>query len=108
MKRMLTIEKKEIGYFGCLYANHLAENYPDAWKRLLRRDDAIEVLKNIGFHCHSQMQLYLEIVGKDNLNKHKLTSRLARTLYDKMIEMMKDMVFEDCLDLLAYAEWMDD
>ena len=53
------------------------------------------------------MQLDLEIVGKDKLNKHKM-SELARMIYDRMIKEMKDMVFQGCLDMLTYAEWMVD
>ena len=45
----------------------------------------------IYYHCQEQMQLYLEIVGKDKLNKHKM-SELARMIYDRMIKEMKDMV----------------
>lgn len=108
MKQILAKERKVIGYFGCLYAYHLFENYPHSWERFLRREDAIDILKIIHIHCHTQMQCYLEIVGKDSLNKHKLTSKLARTVYVEMIKRMKDMVFEDCLDLLVYAEWMVD
>ena len=33
----------------------------------------------IYYHCQEQMQLYLEIVGKDKLNKHKM-SELARMI----------------------------
>ena len=53
------------------------------------------------------MQLYLEIVGKDKLNKHKM-NEYARMIYDRMIKEMKDMVFQRCLDMLTYAEWMVD
>lgn len=93
MKRILAKERKVIGYFGFLYAYHLFEDYPDSWERLLRREDAIDILKIIHIHCHKQMQLFLEVDGKDNLNKHKLISTLARAVYDEMIKMMKDMVF---------------
>lgn len=37
-----------------------------------------------------------------------MNGELPRMIYDRMISEMKDMVFEKCLDLLAYAEWMVD
>ena len=107
MRRINTAVRKTIGYFGCLYAVYLAENHPYSWENLIDREDLIDILMIIHYHCQEQMQLYLEIVDKDKLNKHKM-SELARMIYDRMIKEMKDMVFQGCLDMLTYAEWMVD
>ena len=108
MKRMNTAVRKRIGYFGCLYAAYLAENHPSSWENLTGRDDLIDILMIIHQHCQEQMQLFLEIVDKDKLNKHKMSSELARMIYDRMIKEMEDMVFDRCLDMLMYAAWMVD
>ena len=108
MRKMDTVIRKRIGYFGCQYAIYLAENHPNSWEELIEREDMIDILKIIHLHCQEQMQLYLEIVGKYKLNKHMMNGELPRMIYDRMISEMKDMVFEKCLDLLAYAEWMVD
>ena len=108
MRRINTVVRKRIGYFGCLYAAYLAENHPYSWENLTGREDLIDILMIIHQHCQEQMQLYLETVGKDKLNKHKMSSELARMIYDRMIKEMKDMAFERCLDMLTYAEWMND
>ena len=78
-ERINTAVRKTIVYFGCLYAVYLAENHPYSWENLIDREDLIDILMIIHYHCQEQMQLYLEIVGKDKLNKHKM-SELARMI----------------------------
>ena len=44
--------------------------------------------------------------GKGKLNLHYLDSELAKTIYYLMVNIAKDKVFEEALELLQYARWM--
>lgn len=109
MRNLITAARKsDIGYFGWLYYCYLEEEHTASWATLMEREDWYDILVNIQEQCRARMELYLEFVGKDKLNKHKLTSRLAKELYVPMIETMKRITFNSCLCLLQYAEWMVD
>lgn len=60
-----TITRKNVGYFGCLYAGYLKAYYPEAYKRFIARGDHIELLKKYQACCQDQMYLLLELFRKD-------------------------------------------
>ena len=39
-----TITRKNVGYFGCLYAEYLKAYYPEAYEQFIAREDHIDLL----------------------------------------------------------------
>lgn len=108
MRNLNTAMRKQIGYFGWLYACYLAEKHPKSWKMFLKREDSLIILYTIHYHCQEMIDLYLEIVGRKQLNDYKRAGDSKRGAYEEIIEGMKEMAFDSGLRLLEYAEWMVD
>ena len=106
MKR--TITRKNVGYFGCLYAEYLKEHYPEAYERFIAREDHIDLLKKYHVYCHGHMTLLLEMLRNDAgfCSRKILAEGLQQDLYDFIIKKAKEFVFEELTDLLAEANWM--
>ena len=106
MKR--TITRKNVGYFGCLYAGYLKAYYPEAYKRFITREDHIELLKKYQACCQDQMFLLLELLRKDIgiVSRKELQPGLQQDYYDMAAAKIKRMIFEELVSLLAEANWM--
>ncbi len=106
MKR--TIARKNVGYFGCLYAGYLKEYYPDAYEQFIAREDHIDLLKKYHVYCHGHMTLLLELLRNEAgfCPRKELQEGLQQDLYDFIIKKVKELVFEELTDLLAEASWM--
>ena len=63
MERAIT--RKNVGYFGCLYAGYLKAYYPEAYERFIAREDHIDLLKKYNVYCHEHMTLLLEILRNE-------------------------------------------
>lgn len=100
--------QKRLGYFGFRYKRYLQENYPRAYDKLCGSPQAVEVFETVNKNCQKKMELLMLTLkqGKGKLNPHYLDSELAKTIYHLMVNIAKDKVFEEVLELLQYARWM--
>lgn len=48
------------------------------------------------------------VFGEDAVNSHDLKSGLQTELYRYLVELAKKIIFDDCLELLQYASWMEE
>ena len=106
MERAIT--RKNVGYFGCLYAGYLKVYYPEAYERFIAREDHIDLLKKYNVYCHEHMTLLLEILRNEAgfCSRKVLAEGLQQDLYDFIIKKTKEFVFDELTDLLAEASWM--
>ena len=103
-----TITRKNVGYFGCLYAGYLKAYYPEAYERFIAREDHMDLLKKYNDYCHEHMTLLLEILRNEAgfCSRKVLAEGLQQDLYDFIIKKTKEFVFDELTDLLAEARWM--
>lgn len=105
MRRFDYYFQKRLGYLGFHYMRYLKENYPRAYDKLCSLPQAVEVFETVNKNCQKKMELLMFTLkqGKENLNPHHLDSELAKTIYYLMVNIAKDKVFEEALELLQYA-----
>jgi len=105
-----TITRKNVGYFGCLYAGYLKAYYPEAYERFITREDHIDLLKKYNVYCHEHMTLLLEMLRNDAgfCHQKELQEGLQLDLHDFIIKKTEEFVFEELTDLLAEASWMSE
>ena len=103
-----TITRKNVGYFGCLYAERLKAYHPKAYEQFIAREDHMDLLKKYHVYCHEHMTLLLEILRNEAgfCSRKVLAEGLQQDLYDFIIKKAKELVFEELTDVLAEASWM--
>ena len=108
MERSIT--RKNVGYFGCLYAGYLKAYYPEAYKRFIAREDYMELLKKYQACCQDQMLLLMELFRKDFgiVSPKELLPGIQQDYYDIAVAKIKRMIFEDLVALLAEVSWMSE
>ena len=105
-----TITRKNVGYFGCLYAGYLKAYYPEAYEKFIAREDHMELLKKYQACCQDQMFLLLELFRKDIgiVSRKELEPGLQQDYYDMAVAKIKKMIFAGLVDLLAEVNWMSE
>ena len=102
------ILKKMYGYWGWRYLTYLRDNDPEALILLMEREDRAEILLTLNAHCEFRMRVLMEERGDgEKANSHTAGNGIGRDLYRGMVEAAKRIVFDDCLELLQYASWME-
>ena len=102
------MNKKAIGYFGCRYALYLAERDPEAFQRLMSREDRGAILFEIHAVCQEMMTNLMDALGGPGrvLNRHKFRNNIEYHRYNMIVLEVKGFVFRTACMLLEHAEWM--
>ena len=105
-----TITRKNVGYFGCLYAGYLKAYYPEAYEQFIAREDHIDLLKKYHVYCQEHMTLFLEMLRIDTgfRPRKDFAPGFQQELYDMFMKKIERTVFEGLTDLLAEASWMSE
>lgn len=110
MEEMLEYEynllRKRYGYWGWRYLNHLHRRNAGAWYTLLEREDCDEFMSTLNEQCKFRMKFIMEeLFDGKKVNSHNIGTGLQKDLYRWIVNTAKQLVFEDCLELLKYALW---
>lgn len=69
----------------------------------MSRDDCAEVIATLKVQCRFRMKILME-----GTNRHDAKDGMVAEVYRCMVNAAKRIVFEDCLELLKYAAWMEE
>ena len=101
------ITRKNVGFFGVLYANYLEKYHPDAWKQFLRREDHLDLLRKYHVYCQRHMAIIMDMLKAENLLKSRrdYTPGFQQDLYQALMTYIEQTIFDELIDLLREADW---
>ena len=98
--------RKRYGYWGWRYLDHLYWSNVEAWYTLLEREDCDEFMRTLNEQCKFRMKFIMEeLFDGKKVNSHTIKTGLQRELYRWIVNSSKQLIFENCLELLKYAAW---
>lgn len=98
--------RKRYGYWGWRYLDNLYWRNTEAWYSLLEREDCDEFMRTLNEQCKFRMKFIMEeLFDGKKVNSHTIKTGLQRELYRWIVNSAKQLVFENCLELLKYAVW---
>lgn len=96
--------RKRYGYWGWRYQDHLYRNNVETWYTLLERQDCDDFMRTLNEQCQFSMRFIMEELFEDKqINNHNIVPGLQRDLYRWIVNTAKEILLENCLELLKYA-----